>query len=255
MFAERGSRGGSGRTDPRRRDPEKAAERLNVDLATLEQVADVALANYNATPHTTLSGRTPLELLRYRIEQGHEIVRHVSHESLAGLGLFDRDFPVTIRASLALGHRPHVKFLHVRYACEALGERGDLGGKKAVFRVDTRDIRSGWLFLADSGACVGRLDAEPRWMLRAHGMTTRRAIFTLIRRRKLAADSRQPVTDHIDYLARRAPLDRQARNRLLRAQVEAGAEPTPRDTSSTGTRPGAERSRVPWISLDTTSYR
>ena len=188
---------GSGPDDPRRGKPERAAARLDVGLDDLRTVVDVALATYNATPHAALAGRSPLDYLRYRQARSLDLVRHVRHRTLAGLALFERDFAVTIRADTALGHRPHVKFRHVRYASDAIASSLGLRGTKAVLRIDTRDLRSGSLFAAD-GRCLGRVEAEPRWRLRAHDLTVRKAIFRLVRDGKLAADSLRPVSDYID---------------------------------------------------------
>lgn len=251
---------GSGPNDPRRRSPEKAAARLGVELEDLRHVVDVALATYNATPHVALSGRSPLDYLAYRIERGHDLVRHAPKRTLAGLGLFDRDFPVTVRADTALGHHPYVTFRHVRYTGEAIAPRLDLRGAKAVLRIDTRDLREGWLFDA-GGVCLGRVGAEPRWRLRAHDLTMRKAIFRLVREGRLHADSARPVSDYLDYLARRAPLGRRERNRLLRdgerAGVGHGTAPTAAAARSDAPPVVTRRptTRASWITLDTTVSR
>ena len=221
---------GSTPADPRRRKPEAAAVKLNLTMETLEIITDLTVANYNAMAHHALNGRSPLEYLRYRLERGGDLVRYAPNTTLDGLALFERDFSVTVRASAKLGHKPYVKFLGVRYTSATLRERFDLNGAKAHLRLNTRDIRTALLFV-ESGECVGSMEAEPRWLERAHSIAMRRAILALIKTKKLHTSSHSPVTDYLTYLASRASLSRKARNELLKS--ERSTTPSPASVAPT----------------------
>ncbi len=211
---------GSNSSDPRRRNPEKAAKRLKIGMDELEIATDLCIANYNATPHESLNGRSPMEFLRYRLNHSNDIPRYAPSKSMDGLKLYERDFPRTIRSYLSQGHKPCVRFMNVRYTSATLKERPDLHGSKAVFRVNIKDIRTGLLFL-ESGECVGQLSAEDRWLEKAHSIHTRRAIARLTKHKKLLSDSHQPVTDYINYLENRAQSLRRARNRVVKVTNDA----------------------------------
>ena len=233
---------GSSPNDPRRRNPDAAAKRLEVGFEDLLLVTDVAIANYNAAPHSELHGRSPLEYLRMRAGSGTEIARYTPHQGPGSLTLFRRRFSVTIRADAGAGHRPTVKFLGVLYSGDCLQEALRYRGRKSVFEVDINDIRSGYLYV--DGACLGRLDASPRWRERPHSIQTRRAILKAIKQRRIASGSARPVSDFLGYLETRARLSRRDRSRLVRAQIEAGDAPAPEpppDAAPTGDALGQPR--------------
>ena len=210
---------GSEPSDPRRRDPDRAAARLGIDLEDLENLVDLVMCSYNAEPHAALSGRSPLDSLRDRLERGRDLVRRARPSDPDGLGLFEQEHGVTIRASLAHGHRPHVTFRYARYTSEVLRLRGDLAGRRATLRVDARDIRRGHLFL-EAGECVGEVHVEARWASHPHGADTRAVIARLVKDGKLAAAASRPLADYYAWLARRARMSRPERNALLRLQRE-----------------------------------
>ena len=210
---------GSNPSDPRRRDPDRAAVRLGIDLEDLENLVDLVVCSYNAEPHTALSGRSPLGYLTDRLERGRDLVRRARPSDPDGLGLFEQEHGVTIRASLAHGHRPHVTFRYARYTSDALRLRRDLAGRRATLRVDGRDVRRGHLFL-ESGECVGEVQVEARWASHPHGADTRAVIARLVRDGKLAAAASRPLADYYAWLARRSRMSRPERSALLRLQRE-----------------------------------
>ena len=216
---------GKGPKDPKRRNPEKEAARLNIQYSDLELAADVVIANYNAKGHTGLFGRSPLEYIQYRLDKGEDLVRYANASSLDGLSLFECDFKVVVKANLEQGHKPYVQFKNVRYTSPQIQRRLDLNGKPVIFRVNTRDIRHATLF-DSSGECIGKVSAEARWLLNPHSIATRKAIFKLMRDRMLSSNTREPLSDYVDYLKSRAPLSRRARNDLINAsrQLTEGNE-------------------------------
>jgi len=222
---------GSTPQDPRRHHPEEASKVLNLQQEQLETVVDLAIANYNATPHDRLNGRSPIEYLRYRLDKGADLVRYAPKQNTDGVGLFDREYPVTIRANLAQGQKPYITFKNARYSSAWLKERYDLNRRRVLLRVDTRDIRFGQLFL-DSGECLGQVDVEARWMDRAHTMVMRKNIAGLVKSRKLRSESQQPVLDYLEHLRKEAPLTRKARNELMKNQRHSERSPVDGETTS-----------------------
>ncbi len=208
---------GTGPTDPCRQSPEKAAKRLNIQYEDLKLAADVIIANYNAKSSKPLNGRSPLDYIAYRLDKGEDLVRYADAENRDGLKLYECDFLVTIKASLAQGHKPYIQFKSVRYTSEKLQRRLDLKDARATFRVNTQDIRQGQLF-DPSGKFIDRISAEPRWLLHPHTMATRRVIMKLIADKSLKSDSDDPVSDHLDHLSNRAILSRKARNELVKSR-------------------------------------
>ena len=247
---------GSGPSDPRRRKPEQAAARFQVSFTDLELVTDLAVANYNASAHTALNGRSPLEYLDYRLQRGQDLVRYSSATTLDGLKLFERDIPRVVNANLAQGHKPYVQFLNVRYSSDVLRQRLDLNGRRVILRINTRDIRYGHVFTT-TGECISQVSADARWVNTAHSIKMRRAINKKINQNKLRDDCRDPVSNHLVDLAHRAPLSRKDRNRLLAAQrmteSDGGTAKTePASDSLVTTRSRSCPGQPTWVHLNKT---
>lgn len=214
---------GSNPKDPRRHNPEKAAKVLGMDDEDMWIIADLALANYNASPHTSLNNRTPLEFLRYRLQRDDDLIRHIPFTSEEALPLYWRQFKVTIHGDPANGHLPYVIFKGARYFSDSLRCRSDLIGEKAMLWVNiVTDIRQVRLFLTD-GSSMGYLLVESRWREMAHTLRTRKAINKLCRETPSPIDSSAPMSSYVNNLAKLAPKSRPALNLLLKACRDAAA--------------------------------
>lgn len=242
---------GSGPNDPRRRSPEKAAKQLLVTFEDLQIVTDVTIANYNIAPHMSLNGLSPLEYIQRRIDRGRDFIRHVSDQDRDGVHLHEVEYPVTLRRNAKQSHRLSFKFLHVRYSSEDLMARADLDKRRAIFRTNLNDLRTGIVFL-DDGTCLGPVQADMAWMAQPHSFRIRRAIFKLIREKKLQSDSMAPISDYLKYLADEAPTGRKERNRLLDVRRRVGEVPA-RPKRSTVRLEQARRGG--WLSIDGTYAR
>lgn len=244
---------GSDPKDARRKNPEKEAVGYQIQLDDLHLIVDIAIANYNATPHESLHGRTPLEFLELQLKTGRCIPRYATGRSVDGLALFERDYGVTIRMNSQQGHRPYVKFKGVRYSGAVLEGRADLANMKATFRVNIRDIRRAQLFLND-GTLLGVIDASSNWMLSAHSIQIRQAINRLVKANKLSVDTQCPLSAYMEYLRERAKRSKKARSKLLNVSQRAGTVDAPASIVPTKKRvhPSA---RSGWISLGIRSNR
>lgn len=246
---------GSGPSDPRRHEPDRAAERLEVELLDLELAVDLAIANYNTTPHSSLNGRTPLEYIRYCDEHRIGLPRHIKHPCGQELPLFKREFTKRIAGNLRKGRRPYVEFLGVRYTNEALMHLTDLIGSSVTLVVNVKDLRFAEVFLAN-GASIGIVKASAPWLRHAHSLRTRRTIRALMRRGMIPRDSHDPVMAHLKYLEARARSRRADRNKLEKQRREIASD----NGSDTGTTepPPEPMPRThgvqPWVSV-TKIYR
>jgi len=235
---------GSTPQDPRRRGSEKAAIKLNIGLDELEIITDFTIANYNATAHSHLNGKSPNEYLQYRISIDSDLIRTTPETNLDGLGLFDRDYSRVIRASLQQGHRPYIKFMGVRYSSDTLRDRSDLMDASVYFRVNIKDIRTGSLF-HKSGEFIGRVSADQHWMERAHSISERRAILALTKKNILTSDAHQPLLEYFNYIEKQALYTRKARNKLLKLQKNEDVV-RKEDTNGASSVTGPQQSRK-WL--------
>lgn len=217
---------GSGPSDPRRTNPDKEAERLKITLEDLEVIIDLTIANYNATPHKSLNGRTPLEYIRYYNERGLALPRYLPPSITDCLPLYDRQFSRQIAGNVKTGRRPYVTFMGAHYRNEGLATLIDRIGEKITLVVNVRDIRRVQAYLSN-GTCIGTLIADDPWLRQPHSLRTRRAIMKLVKNGELSRETYNPVGDHLNYLVERAKLTRRDRNRLLQQCREAGVKKKP----------------------------
>jgi transposase InsO family protein len=212
---------GSGPKDPRRHKPDAAANGLRITLEDLELAVDLTIANYNASVHTALNGRTPLEYIQYYDSHGLSFPRHLRENRGDKLPLFDREFARKIGGNEKLGRRPYVIFMGARYSSPTLNTMIEYIGKKVTLVVNTEDIRYIACFLAD-GTSIGLLAADAPWLRQRHSLRTRQAIMKLIKAGQLPRETYNPIGDHLHYLKKRASLTRRDRNKLLKQSREAG---------------------------------
>ncbi len=212
---------GSAPGDPRRHKTDQAAERLKIAVEDLEFITDITVANYNATPHKSLNGRSPLEYIRYYDDQALSMPRHLPSSVADALPLYDREFERRIAGNAKIGRRPYVTFMGSHYRNEALALLIDQIGKPIRLVVNVRDVRRIQGFLSD-GSCIGTLVADDPWLRQPHSLRTRRAILKLIKDGELSRETFNPVGDHLKYLAKRARKTRRDRNALIKQAREAG---------------------------------
>lgn len=141
---------GAGANDPRRRMAQlmggaAAAIRLN----ELMELTAVAIANYNASPHVSLGGRSPLETLAYYIHEKHVALRWLAERMRRNLCLLQHKHEGHVRGSIARGERPYIHFYGARYTSQRLASRADLIGQMVVLYFDVEDVRALRVFDAD----------------------------------------------------------------------------------------------------------
>lgn len=183
-------------------------------VAELVQMIDVYLANKNGLPAAASRYSAPLEGLRRQLEAGAiklntlPVARRRAH-------LFYSPIKVTVRVDLKRGRRPFVNFLGVRYTNSTLQRSFGMVGKVMVARCDPRDLRTIWLYDAESGHEWGCLSAMGRWGKFPHDMRIRKLYLLLKRKAEFGerADD-NPLEVLYRYLRDRASGDRRDATRL-----------------------------------------
>jgi len=189
---------GTGPKDPRRDEPERHAQRYNMQLEDLNELLDLMHANHNATPSTGIGGRTPLGYLRHLCEATHEWPELASADAIERL-LITRA-TVTVRGSLVHGRRPHINFEGVKYTSPILRDQFNILGKMLSIEIpiDIRTVRA----FAESGAEIGPLTAASPWNRTPHTLEMRRAILKAQREGRMRhyIKNNDPILDYLDYL-------------------------------------------------------
>jgi len=220
-----------------------------VQLHLLEELLDVIVANYNATPHPSLGDRSPLEFLQQR-----EISQLWYYEPSDGEACANDMNSIIVRVRVngnrKTGEMPHINYAYVRYRSPELDSRWELVGKTLTARVCRDDLRS-LVLLRTATQPVGVLRAAAPWSLTRHDETTRKLIFQWSRQDgglKLAGVD-CAITAYIEFLRKIAGMSQQAVDQLARIQQQHPATTTPPAKHPLMSTP----MRVPargWISMD-----
>jgi putative transposase len=188
---------GSGTTDSRRSNPERAAQKYQMQSEDLDELMEVMHANYNSTPKTSLGSRTPLEYLEYLCKSQGNWPRQADPDKVEKALTIRRE--VVVRGNIGQGRRPHINFGGAKYTSGILRHSVNLIGKTIVIEVP-RDIRTVRAYSLD-GAEFGPLSAAPPWNRTAHTLEVRRAVQSQIKSRMFHyIEGHDPVIDYLSYL-------------------------------------------------------
>ncbi|UCV05660.1 hypothetical protein [Dechloromonas denitrificans] len=167
------------------RDPEAVAVNSRFQVEYAEDMLDILIANYNATEHPSLGGRSPLEYLDFlssrpgapdlRYADSSEVQRILSYRKLC-----------TVLGNLAIGRRPYVNFAGASHHGDALQQRFDLVGKKIwVENHIEYDARVALAYTVE-GESLGVLRAAPPWHKTPHSLEVRSGITAFFRRKRIS---------------------------------------------------------------------
>lgn len=215
---------GGSPSDKRRSEPVNSALQYNITLDHLYEILSVVIENYNGRPHTHLSYRTPLEMLRLYINYDHGPIRHLYPDERSRITLLDMNAERVVRGDITKGRRPYIEFEGERYTNQVLARMPELIGTTLTLIVNTEDLRTLKAFLSN-GSELGLLEAIGKWAHTAHSLATRRAGN---RRRRIAVqhyaapentDAVHVLLDHLGEAARR---DKRAIGKHEEVRREAG---------------------------------
>jgi putative transposase len=214
---------GTGTQDPHRAsNPVIEATGKGIEWHELIELIDVLLANYNAKPHSSLGGVSPLDSLRasLTIRSSRWIPRilppHTANSPRIGVQILRKRIAGSVKARVP----PYVEIGEERYTADCLSSRYDLLGRH-VYVHFPQDIRTVDCYL-DSGQFIGQIECLNRgWMLSAHTLQTRQTINALIRSGEMwVPEGGDPVIVYLKHLEKKATSQATARGKV---QVSADA--------------------------------
>jgi hypothetical protein len=174
---------GSSPKDKHGSDPDEAAQASCFQLEYAEELLDTLIANYNATPHSGLGYRSPLDQLDFltsvpdsatRTADPGEVRRMVGIRKLC-----------TVMGGARTGRRPYFNFSNARYSAEWLCLRTDLIGKSLWLHIENEDDARYASVSTTQGIFLGAVRAAPPWHQTPHTLYMRQAIGALQKRRLL----------------------------------------------------------------------
>lgn len=193
---------GNSPDDIRRSAPEAAACRFFIQLEDLENLLDILIANYNATVHSSLGGRTPLEYLQWSLQRGNMLasLRRATPEAVKRIGA--EHTSLIVRGGR--GRRPFVNLCYGTYSCPAFSHAQELVGKTITAESFSDDARVIFAYLPD-GQELGPLTAAPPWNREPHTFLMRKLIKARARSGKWhEEDYQDPVVSLLYDLENRA---------------------------------------------------
>lgn len=183
----------------RGRDPGQVAVLSEFQLEYAAELLDALIANYNATPHTSLGYRSPLQMLDFYASLGHLPTRHADPNAVQGL-LSVRKLCI-VRGGYQQGRRPYVNFAGASYSNSELAQRHDLVGQPIWVINHLEDDARIALATTREGARLGVLRAHPPWHQTPHSLAIRSAINIMVRQRRFClASGADAVTAFMEYV-------------------------------------------------------
>ena len=145
-----------------------------IQLHLFEELLDVIIANYNASPHPALGNLSPLQFLQMYPPRGFDYTPSKAEADAEQMGSVLVSLPVN--GNRDDGVMPHVNYLYARYRSPELDGKWELTNKTPLLaRVNRHDLRTILLMrTATTPLCVVRAAAP--WDKRRHDETTRRLI-------------------------------------------------------------------------------
>jgi hypothetical protein len=219
-----------------------------LQIHLLEELLEVIVAGYNATPHPALGTMTPLQYLETH-GAGNDWFFDAADNASSAAEMSSIFVPVTIRGSRKNGDLPHVNYAYVRYRNADLDHGWELIGTKVFAKIYRHDLRTLTLYRSATEP-MGVLTAVAPWCETAHDETTRKLIFQWAKQGRLKLHGVDcAIAAYVACLRELAPTSLPAVDQLVRLQQQhrAALPTTPRPTapSTEGLLP-----RGGWVSLD-----
>lgn len=219
-----------------------------IQLHLFEELLDVIIANYNATPHPALGSLSPLQFLQLHPPRGFDFVSASAEKDAEAMGSVLVYLPV--KGDRDKGVMPHVNYLYGRYRSPDLDGKWELVNRGSVLaRINRHDLRTLLLMrTATTPMCVVRACAP--WDKRRHDETTRALIMQWTK--QPGGLSLAGVTCAIDayvrHLKKLAPSSPKAVDQLARLQQ---LDPSYRPTMSHQLEEvPTQMPRSGWVSFD-----
>ncbi|MHA6884515.1 hypothetical protein [Ralstonia pseudosolanacearum] len=170
--------------DRKGRDPETVALASRFQYEYAEELLDVLIANYNASPHSGIGGRTPLAYAKFLSEHSGQTIRRADPGRIEALLSVRKR--CRVRGGAETGRAPFVEFYCARYHNEVLDNRQDLVGSEIWVICHKEDDCRVALASTLDGKSLGVLRAAPPWNISPHSLSVRAAIQQACARGKFA---------------------------------------------------------------------
>jgi hypothetical protein len=179
-------------------DPAAVAVASNFQYEYLEELLQCLICNYNATPHSALGYRTPLQMLQYLADRGTLPERKADPDLVQGLLSYRK--LCKVNGGAAEGREPHINFSNARYGGEAIEHREDLVGKKVWMTNHLEDDARVARCTTVTGMLIGVLRAAPPWNKLPHTLATRSSIVSLVSKKKIATLGPDAIRTFMGYV-------------------------------------------------------
>ncbi|WP_162995963.1 hypothetical protein [Acidovorax sp. 1608163] len=177
-------------------DPAKKAFELQFQVEYLNELLDVIIANYNATPHHGLGYRTPLAQMKFlKSRKNSCCIRKADSRQVARLGATRK--LCKLLGGKNSGRRPHFHFKNAQYSSEDLAHRLDLVGGNFWLTIENEDDARWATVSTQEGLHVCTVRAAPPWHQTPHSLYVRSAIRALASERFLHLTSSNDAVDEL----------------------------------------------------------
>jgi hypothetical protein len=174
---------GGSPADKRGANPDTAAMATQFQFEYAQELLDTLIVNYNATPHSGLGYRSPLEQIERLMNEGTWTPRLADPDAVRRMVGVRK--LCTLLGGLKTGRRPHFHFANARYSAEWLCLRTDLLGQAFWLQLDNEDDARYVAVSTQQGVFLGAVRAAPPWHRTPHSLYVRAAIRSLEKRRLL----------------------------------------------------------------------
>ncbi|MFP4889690.1 hypothetical protein [Paraburkholderia sp. EG304] len=179
--------------------PEDVAITSRFQYEYAEELLEVLIANYNGTPHSGISFRTPLEYAKFLYENTPIEFRKADQTQVQSF--FSVRKRCRVRGGAASGRMSFVEFAYALYSNELLQSRQDLVGKDIWVISHLEDDARVALASTLDGASLGVLRAAPPWHLSPHSLMVRTSIMqTKAKLRFLLIGGGDAIEQFLDYV-------------------------------------------------------
>lgn len=204
---------GSNPLDPKRKDAEKNALKFAISYEHIEELCEVVIGNYNATPHEGNMGFTPLEIFESRLEQGYTL-NQLPVERRNEVNLFPLVTTRVVNGNINTGRRPYITFKQSRYSSPELNNDFSMVNEKIKILINTEDLRTVEAYRND-GTRYGILTAAGQWGITPHTLRFKDAINKFKRERYFSYTEHDDPMDKFQEFLEAQAINNKALRSLL----------------------------------------
>lgn len=228
---------GSSTVDNKRNEPEKEAVKYKISYDDIVEITEYLIAEYNNSAHSSLENRTPLQIMKLKIQDAFMIPSKADSEMIQVVNeLTNIIIEKTVRGGYKHGKRPYINYMGTEYHSNGVSLCMDLVNTKILISVNPDDVSYVKAYSL-SGEEIGVLIASGEWGRRSHSLKTREAA---LKRKNANKALNTPFTPFLDGLEEEyrenASESRRARTKAEIMRNEVGA-PTLTEQSNCERKP------------------